>query len=84
MTDLSWVWTFVPQERDGQTNLISRKRFRLHTLNGSQPNARRIRRGIGVGAGSDGQCACWRRITACPRQPDVVVSATTNLGDDRA
>jgi hypothetical protein len=28
----SWVWTFVLQERDGQTRLISRNRLRLPTL----------------------------------------------------
>ena len=28
----NWVWTFVLQERDGQTRLISRNRFRLPTL----------------------------------------------------
>lgn len=27
-----WVWTFVLRERDGQTRLISRNRFRLPTL----------------------------------------------------
>ncbi len=30
--DGSWVWTFVLQERDGATRLISRNRFRLPTL----------------------------------------------------
>ena len=30
--DGNWVWTFVLQERDGQTRLISRNRFRLPTL----------------------------------------------------
>ena len=28
----TWVWTFVLQERDGQTRLISRNRLRLPTL----------------------------------------------------
>ena len=28
----NWVWTFVLQERDSQTRLISRNRFRLPTL----------------------------------------------------
>jgi hypothetical protein len=28
----TWVWTFVLQEHDGQTRLISRNRFRLPTL----------------------------------------------------
>ena len=28
----NWVWTFVLHERDGQTRLISRNRFRLPTL----------------------------------------------------
>jgi hypothetical protein len=28
----NWVWTFVLRERDGQTRLISRNRFRLPTL----------------------------------------------------
>ena len=28
----NWIWTFVLQERDGQTRLISRNRFRLPTL----------------------------------------------------
>ncbi|HET9969717.1 MAG TPA: hypothetical protein VFQ68_15890 [Streptosporangiaceae bacterium] len=28
----NWVWTFVLQEHDGQTRLISRNRFRLPTL----------------------------------------------------
>ena len=28
----NWVWTFVLQERDGQTRLISRNRLRLPTL----------------------------------------------------
>lgn len=28
----NWVWTFVLQERDGHTRLISRNRFRLPTL----------------------------------------------------
>jgi len=30
--DGNWVWTFVLQERDGATRLISRNRFRLPTL----------------------------------------------------
>jgi hypothetical protein len=30
--DGNWVWTFVLQEHDGQTRLISRNRFRLPTL----------------------------------------------------
>jgi hypothetical protein len=30
--DGNWVWTFVLQERDGGTRLISRNRFRLPTL----------------------------------------------------
>jgi len=30
--DGSWVWTFVLEERDGETRLISRNRFRLPTL----------------------------------------------------
>ena len=30
--DGSWVWTFVLEERDGETRLISRSRFRLPTL----------------------------------------------------
>ena len=30
--DGNWVWTFVLTERDGGTRLISRNRFRLHTL----------------------------------------------------
>jgi hypothetical protein len=30
--DGSWVWTFVLEERDGKTRLISRNRFRLPTL----------------------------------------------------
>jgi hypothetical protein len=28
----NWVWTFVLQERDNQTRLISRNRFRLPNL----------------------------------------------------
>lgn len=31
-TDGSWVWTFVLEEQDGGTRLISRNRFRLPTL----------------------------------------------------
>jgi len=31
-TDGNWVWTFVLEERDGRTRLISRNRFRLPTL----------------------------------------------------
>ena len=30
--DGNWVWTFVLEERDGKTRLISRNRFRLPTL----------------------------------------------------
>lgn len=30
--DDNWVWTFVLEERDGRTRLISRNRFRLPTL----------------------------------------------------
>ncbi len=30
--DGNWVWSFVLDERDGKTRLISRNRFRLHTL----------------------------------------------------
>ena len=30
--DGNWVWTFVVEERDGRTRLISRNRFRLPTL----------------------------------------------------
>ena len=30
--DGNWVWSFVLQERDGRTRLISRNRFRLPTL----------------------------------------------------
>ncbi len=30
--DGNWVWTFVIEERDGRTRLISRNRFRLPTL----------------------------------------------------
>ena len=30
--DGNWVWTFVLEERDGSTRLISRNRFRLSTL----------------------------------------------------
>jgi hypothetical protein len=30
--DGNWVWTFVLEERDGRTRLISRNRFRLSTL----------------------------------------------------
>jgi hypothetical protein len=30
--DGNWVWTFVLEERDGRTRLISRNRFRLPTL----------------------------------------------------
>jgi hypothetical protein len=30
--DSNWVWTFVLDERDGRTRLISRNRFRLPTL----------------------------------------------------
>ena len=30
--DGNWVWTFVLEERDGSTRLISRNRFRLPTL----------------------------------------------------
>ena len=30
--DGNWVWTFVLDERDGQTRLVSRNRFRLPTL----------------------------------------------------
>jgi hypothetical protein len=30
--DGNWVWTFVLEEQDGQTRLISRNRFRLPTL----------------------------------------------------
>jgi hypothetical protein len=29
--DGNWVWTFVLEEQDGTTRLISRNRFRLHT-----------------------------------------------------
>jgi hypothetical protein len=32
--DGNWVWTFVVEERDGRTRLISRNRFRLPTLIG--------------------------------------------------
>jgi hypothetical protein len=32
--DGNWVWTFVVEERDGRTRLISRNRFRLPTLLG--------------------------------------------------
>jgi hypothetical protein len=32
--DGNWVWTFVVEERDGRTRLISRNRFRLATLIG--------------------------------------------------
>ena len=32
--DGNWVWTFVVQERDGRTRLISRNRFRLPRLTG--------------------------------------------------
>jgi hypothetical protein len=31
--DGNWVWTFVLDEQDGRTRLISRNRFRLPTLN---------------------------------------------------
>jgi hypothetical protein len=30
--DGNWVWTFVLEEQDGRTRLISRNRFRLPTL----------------------------------------------------
>ena len=30
--DGNWVWTFVLEQRDGNTRLISRNRFRLPTL----------------------------------------------------
>ena len=30
--DGNWVWTFILQEQDGETRLISRNRFRLPTL----------------------------------------------------
>jgi hypothetical protein len=30
--DGNWVWTFVVEERDGRTRLISRNRFRLPRL----------------------------------------------------
>ena len=30
--DGNWVWTFVLEEQDGTTRLISRNRFRLSTL----------------------------------------------------
>jgi hypothetical protein len=30
--DGNWVWTFVPEEQDGNTRLISRNRFRLPKL----------------------------------------------------
>jgi len=30
--DGNWVWTFVLEERDGSTRLISRNRFRLPSL----------------------------------------------------
>jgi hypothetical protein len=30
--DGNWVWTFILQEQDGETRLISRNRFRLRTL----------------------------------------------------
>ena len=30
--DGNWVWTFVLEERDGTTRLISRNRFRLPSL----------------------------------------------------
>ena len=30
--DGNWVWTFVLEERDGTTRLVSRNRFRLPTL----------------------------------------------------
>jgi hypothetical protein len=30
--DGNWVWTFVLEEEDGSTRLISRNRFRLPTL----------------------------------------------------
>jgi hypothetical protein len=30
--DGNWVWTFVLEEQDGTTRLISRNRFRLPTL----------------------------------------------------
>jgi hypothetical protein len=30
--DGNWVWTFLLQEDDGATRLISRNRFRLQTL----------------------------------------------------
>ena len=32
--DGNWVWTFVLEEQDGRTRLISRNRFRLPTLAG--------------------------------------------------
>ena len=32
LTDGNWVWSFVLEERDGQTRLISRNRFRLPRL----------------------------------------------------
>jgi len=31
-TDGNWVWTFVLEQQDGRTRLISRNRFRLPTL----------------------------------------------------
>ena len=31
-TDGNWVWTFVLDEREGKTRLISRNRFRLPRL----------------------------------------------------
>lgn len=30
--DGSWVWTFVLEDRNGRTRLVSRNRFRLPTL----------------------------------------------------
>jgi hypothetical protein len=30
--DTNWIWTFVLDEHDGATRLISRNRFRLPTL----------------------------------------------------
>jgi hypothetical protein len=31
--DGNWIWTFVLEEREGRTRLISRNRFRLSRLN---------------------------------------------------
>ena len=88
--DGNWVWTFVLDEHDGTTRLISRNRFRLPTLAAADRHAadgaasllmeRKMLRGIKRGPKTRGddrlEVATLRRLGRVPERSNGAVSKT--------